>query len=170
MPAEPVEQTEAPSLKSPYKDEAQYTMNRINYLALGQLEFIPLSGKIALLSSLFSYFDFYVLGGAGVVNLVSIGAPAPSCPVFPDHPCHTPGTVFTATQLAITGGLGAHAFVARWMAINLELRDLIYKNNASGRDVNGDSVTDSYDLEWTNNWVFSLNFQFFFPTKAKISR
>lgn len=170
LPPEPDPQNGTPSLKSPYSDEAQYTMNRINYVAMGQIEFIPLSGKIAILSSLFSYFDFYVLGGAGVINLASVGAPAPSCPVADSFPCHPPGAVYTATQLAINGGLGAHAFVARWGAINLELRDLVYKNNASGRDVNGDTVTDSYDLQWTNNWVFSLNFQFFLPTRAKISR
>jgi hypothetical protein len=72
----------------------------------------------------------------------------------------------------VTGnfGVGAHAFLSHWLAINLEFRDLLYKNNASGRDVNGDTVTDTHDLEWSNNWIFSLNFQFFVPFKAKISR
>src|ERR1035437_9550879 len=42
-----------PTIKSPYAPDAQATMNHIKYVALGQVEFIPLSGKIALLSSLF---------------------------------------------------------------------------------------------------------------------
>jgi hypothetical protein len=82
----------------------------------------------------------------------------------------------TGTKLAINAGVGAHAFVSRWAALNFELHDLVYKNNASGRNVNGDhdssghNVVNSKDEEWSNNWVFSLNVQFFLPTKAKISR
>lgn len=157
------------SLKSPYAPDAVATMNHIAWTAVGQIEFIPLSGKIALLSSLFSYFDFYVLAGGGVVNLAakdptpgSCANPTPNRPVL----CQA----YTKTQLAINAGVGAHAFVSRWGAINLELHDLVYKNNASGRDVNGDGVTDSYDLKWTHNWVFMANFQVFAPFKAKISR
>jgi outer membrane beta-barrel protein len=150
--------------KSPTVGDAQATMNHIGWVAMGQLEFIPLSGKIALLSSIFSYFDFYVLGGAGLVNLAAPSGNAAGC--------STTGVckVYTATQITGNAGAGAHAFITRWLAVNLEIRDLIYKNNASGRDVNGDHVTDSNDLEWTNNWLFSMNFQFFAPFKAKISR
>jgi outer membrane beta-barrel protein len=160
--------SEGDTIKSPYAADALATMNYLKYTALGQIEFIPLSGKIAILSSLFSYFDFYVLGGAGVVNLAASDPMPGNCATAdPNRPkCQA----YTTTELAVNAGLGAHAFFARWGAINLELRDLIYKNNASGRDVNGDSVTDTHDLEWTNNWLFSLNFQFFLPTKAKISR
>ena len=165
-----------PSAKVPYQDEALSGMNRINYLLVGQLEFIPLSGKIALLSSLFTYFDFYVLLGAGVINLAAANTGGVGCQV-PDSPpdpaawnCHGQTAVFTTSELTFTGGVGVHAFLGRWAALNIELHDLIYKNNASGRDVNGDKRVDSLDREWTNNYLLSLNFQFFFPTTAKISR
>ena len=159
----------ATSLKSPYAPDAVATMNHIGYALLAQVEFIPLSGKIALLSSLFSYFDFYILAGGGLVNLAAKD-PTPGSCANPDPAKPLLCQAFTASELAIAGGVGAHAFVSRWGALNLELHDLIYKNNASGRDVNGDGVTESHDLEWTNNWVFSLNFQVFIPVKAKISR
>jgi outer membrane beta-barrel protein len=165
--------TTQPTIKSPYAPDAQATMNHIGYALLGQVEFIPLSGKIALLSSLFSYFDFYVLAGGGVVNLAAKD-PMPQACVNDGK--KLPGVTtpfcqaFTTTEVTGNFGVGAHAFLTHWMALNLEFRDLLYKNNASGRDVNGDGVTDTHDLEWTNNWIFSLNFQFFAPFKAKISR
>jgi outer membrane beta-barrel protein len=156
------------TIKSPYKAEAAWQMNRIGYVLAGQIEFIPLSGKIALLSSLFSYFDFYVLGGAGVVNLTGSGARVPEGADCPESGCN--GKPTKTTQLTINAGLGVHAFVARWLALNIELHDFIYKNNASGRDVNGDKAVDNRDLEWSNNWVCSLNFQLFMPFKPRISR
>jgi len=157
------------TIKSPYKDEAAWQMNRINYIAVGQVEFIPLSGKIALLSSLFSYFDLYVLAGAGVVNLAKSDAATPRSCNQPDQPACV-GKPYTTTQVTFNGGVGAHAFVTRWLALNLELHDFVYKNNASGRDVNGDKVVNDRDLQWSSNWVFGLNFQVFMPFKARISR
>jgi outer membrane beta-barrel protein len=157
------------SIKSPYADVALGTMNHIGWLVAGQVEFIPLSGKIAILSSLFSYFDFYVLGGAGLVNLAasnSMPQDQTNCTVSNPPGCKA----HTATELMFNSGLGVHAYVSRFAAINIELHDFIYKNNASGRDVNGDHVTTNDDLEWTNNWVCNLNVQFFLPYKAKISR
>jgi outer membrane beta-barrel protein len=162
-----------PTIKSPYKSEAAPTMNHIKYVAMGQVEFIPLSGKIALLGSLFSYFDFYVLAGAGIVNLAAAGVQPGACAAsnVPNNPGNSPKCqANVGTELMGNFGVGAHAFLTHWMALNLELRDLLYKNNASGRDVNGDGVTDANDLELSNNWIFSLNFQFFLPGKAKISR
>jgi outer membrane beta-barrel protein len=157
-----------PTIKSPFSNDAVATMNHIGYTAIGQVEFIPLSGKIAILSTLFSYFDFYVLAGAGIVNLAASKSRPASCnPLVGSIPqCQA----YTATQLTGNAGLGAHAFLSRYFALNLEIRDLIYKNNASGRDVNGDKVTNSNDLRWEHNWIFSLNLQFFAPFKAKISR
>jgi len=165
----------AADTRSPNANDARATMNHITYLAVGQVEFIPLSGKIALLNSIFSYFDFYILGGAGVINLAAPAQPQscqragePSQPICQAH---------TGSELTFNAGVGAHAFLTHWAALNIELRDLIYKNNASGRSVLGNlypaddlPVTTSADLEWTNNYLVSLNIQFFFPTTPKISR
>ncbi len=165
----------AANRKSPAASDARATMNHIQYVAMGQVEFIPLSGKIAILSSIFSYFDFYILGGGGIVNLAAKDAQPAECqrgdaskPIC---------KAVTGQQLLINVGVGAHAFLNRWLAINLELHDLIYKNNASGRSVLGNispednrPITTDRDMEWTNNFVFSLNLQLFLPTKPKISR
>jgi len=166
--------------KSPGADDARATMNHIAWAGLAQIEFIPLSGKIAILSSLFSYFDFYVLAGGGVVNLAAKGSQPGSCVRAPNDQESNPDPrckAVAGTRVAGNFGVGAHAFLNKWFALNLELHDLLYKNNASGRSVLGNldkvdnqPVTSSRDEEWTNNFVFSLNLQFFLPTKPKISR
>jgi hypothetical protein len=64
-----------------------------------------------------------------------------------------------------------HAFANNFFAINIEVHDLIFQNNASGRNVvtpQGSAVTDS-DLQWTNNWLVGLNFMFFLPAHVKVS-
>jgi len=162
--------------KSPLRDDARATMNHIKYVAVGQVEFIPLSGKIAILSSLFSYFDFYIFGGGGIVNLATKYAQPANC-MREDTSKPPICKAVTGSELTVNVGFGAHAFLNRWLALNLELHDLIYKNNASGRSVLGNldpddnkPITTDRDMEWTNNYVFSLNFQFFLPTKPKISR
>jgi outer membrane beta-barrel protein len=168
---------EKPRPYEPAKADAIATMNHIAWVAMAQLEFIPLSGKIAILSTLFSYFDFYILAGAGVVNLATKYAQPASCKR--DDPSKPPVCkAVTGTKFAVNVGFGAHAFLTRWLALNFELRDLIYKNNASGRTITSSpdpednrQVTDpNTDIEWTNNFVFNLNFQFFLPAKAKVSR
>jgi outer membrane beta-barrel protein len=162
--------------KTPQANDARATMNHIGWFALGQIEFIPLSGKIAILSSIFSYFDFYILAGGGIVNLAAKGAQPDAC-IRKDAPDNPICKAVTGNKPAVNVGVGAHAFINRWLAVNIELRDLVYKNNASGRSVLGNTdphdnqpITSDRDTEWTNNFVSSVNFQFFLPTKPKISR
>jgi outer membrane beta-barrel protein len=175
--------TETPRPFKPAKADAVATMNHIAWEAMAQLEFIPLSGKIAILSTLFSYFDFYILAGAGVVNLATKYAQPGNCQRLDANGAVDTSKppvckAVTGTKFAVNVGVGAHAFLTRWLALNFELHDLIYKNNASGRTITSSpdtednrQVTDpNTDIEWTNNFVFSLNFQFFLPAKAKVSR
>ena len=63
-----------------------------------------------------------------------------------------------------------HAFANDFVAINLEVHNLIFKNNASGRQVTGTNDVDKQDLQWTYNWIVGLNVMFFLPATAKVSR
>jgi hypothetical protein len=67
-------------------------------------------------------------------------------------------------------GVGMHAFVNNYFAINVELHNLMYSNNAAGRDVTGSSEVNSADAQWTYNWMVGLNFMFFLPAQVKIGR
>jgi len=78
---------------------------------------------------------------------------------------------YTGMKLAYNVGVGMHAFANNFFAINIEVHDLIFQNNASGRNVvtpQGSAVTDS-DLQWTNNWLVGLKLHVFLPAHVKVS-
>ena len=66
-------------------------------------------------------------------------------------------------------GVGLHSFFNHWLALNIELRDLLSRLNPSGRDVNGDGVANSNDDTWTSTYMASANIMFFLPGTAEIS-
>ena len=53
--------------------------------------------------------------------------------------------------------------------MNLEFRDILLRNNPSGRDETGDRIADDEDLTWDSNYMVGLNFTFFLPPTARIS-
>jgi hypothetical protein len=127
-------------------------------------------------------YDFYVLAGPAFINLTSktpTGANLTS-------ECHDvqllvnvqngPETFhmckakpYTGMKLGGNVGFGMHAFVNNYFAINVEAHNLIFKNNAAGRDVNGNGDVNSFDLQWTFNWMVGLNAVFFLPAHVKVS-
>lgn len=160
--------------KTPTAQLADATMNRINNLAGAQIEFLPLAGKLALFGNAFMYFDFYIFGGAAIVNLINSGDLPAECG---NGIAASEGLYYSCNasaekgmKIAGNGGLGAHAFLNNYLALALEIRDLIYKNNTAGRDVNGDKKTNASDLKLTNNFIFSINLQVFLPSKPRVSR
>jgi hypothetical protein len=68
-----------------------------------------------------------------------------------------------------TFGVGLHTFFGQFVALNVELRDVMAQLNPSGRDVNGDGAADNGDLSWTHTYVLGGNLVLYFPTTAKIS-
>jgi len=155
--------------KTPTQANAAAAENRIQWLGLAQLEFAPITGKFSLFSKIFMNYDFYVIGGAAFVNLMKKGNV--------DNSYCDGGTCRTDNARPVTGmklggnvGAGMHAFANNYFALNLELRDLIYKNNASGRAITSRTDVVSNDLVWTHNWLVGLNFMFFLPADVKSSR
>jgi hypothetical protein len=53
--------------------------------------------------------------------------------------------------------------------MNIEFRDVLLRNNPSGRDETGDRIADDQDLTWDSNYMVGLNFTFMLPPSAKLS-
>jgi outer membrane beta-barrel protein len=161
--------------KTPTPANAAAAENRIGMVILPQIDVVPFTGKFSLFGKLFMNYDVYVSAGPGIVNLVKKGTVDNSyCDAVVDGKSTCPhdyGKPYTGMKLAYNVGVGMHAFANNFFAINIEVHDLIFQNNASGRNVVtplGSPVTDS-DLQWTNNWLVGLNFMFFLPAHVKVS-
>jgi hypothetical protein len=59
--------------KTPTQGQASAAQNRIQWVALAQIEFAPITGKFSLFSKIFMNYDFYLIGGAAFVNLMKKG-------------------------------------------------------------------------------------------------
>ncbi len=148
--------------KTPSQSNAAAAENRIGQIIMPQLDVVPFTGKFSALGKLFMNYDVYVSAGPGIVNLVKKGT------IDSNECCKA--TPYTGWKTGVNVGVGMHAFVNNYFAINIELHNLMYSNNAAGRDVTGSSAVTSADAQWTYNWLVGLNFMFFLPAQVKVSR
>jgi outer membrane beta-barrel protein len=147
--------------RSPTVDDAEAGMNRIGEAFALQAELVPFTGKFGLFSKLFMAYDFYAFGGPGFIDFKA------------DTPCaeaqEGKSCAVTGFKIGANFGLGMHMFATDFFALNLEVRDLLVRNNPAGRDENGDTFADDRDLSWDSNYIVSLNLMFFLPGRATIS-
>jgi outer membrane beta-barrel protein len=155
-----------PDFRAPSDSTANSGLNKQSVIAAAQLELTPFTGKYAIFGALFAHYDFYVFAGGAGVNLAAVNGGASACTDTPN-----PNAVCVATGFKPGGtfGGGFHSFFNNFLALNLELRDILIKDNPAGRDVNGDTNVDNGDLTWTSHLMVSLGLTVYFPTTADIS-
>lgn len=156
------------TLKNPASaaDMANSGMNKPSMILAPQLELTPFTGKFSVFGKLFAHYDFYLYAGPAFVTLVKAGSTmAPECKDTSkmDTTCIT-----TGSKIGGTFGGGLHAYFNDFVGLDLDLRDVINKDNPAGRDVNGDQFADKRDLTWSAHWMVTLGVTVFFP-KADIS-
>jgi outer membrane beta-barrel protein len=164
--------------KTPTPGNAAAAENRIAQVIMApQVDLVPFTGKFSMFGKVFMNYDVYVFGGPAFVNLVSKGqidnsycdqktaAGTPTC-------LHDNAVPYTGWKLGGNVGAGMHAFANDFVAINIEVHNLIYKNNAAGRNVYSKTtdLVSNADLQMTYNWMVGLNCMFFLPATAKVSR
>jgi outer membrane beta-barrel protein len=153
--------------REPSAAEAQASMEKIGMMLAAQAEFTPFTGKFGLFGKVFAHYDFYFFGGFGALSVKPSGTTT-ACG----------GSTMGATDnCGVSGlkpggtfGFGAHAFIKQWLALNLELRDIMAKINPSGRDVNGDGLATNADINWGHTYIVGLNLVAFLPSTAVISQ
>jgi outer membrane beta-barrel protein len=157
----------------PTKSEAQASMQKIKYILGAQLEFTPFTGKYSLAGKLFANYDFYAFAGPGIISVEPTNSNGlADCNAITRNmpPAVGPfSCAVTGTKVGGNFGLGLHTYFNEWMALNIELRDLLAQLNPSGRDNNGDGVADKNDLTWSHTFMVTANLVFYLPATASIS-
>ena len=62
-----------------------------------------------------------------------------------------------------------HTYFNDFFSMNLEVRDMLLRNNPAGRDETGDRVADDEDLTWDSNYMVGSTSPSSFPPPARIS-
>lgn len=152
----------------PTKAEAQRAMQKIKGMYGLQLELVPFTGKYSMFGKLFAHYDFYLFGGLGLISVeptdTGIGACGSSAVANQQYYCGT-----TGTKVGGTFGVGLHSYFTHWLALDVELRDLLAQLNPSGRDTNGDLSATTADLTWTHTISVGANLVFYLPATPSIS-
>lgn len=156
--------------RAPSGAVAKGALNKMNTIGALQLEFSPFAGKYSLFGKLFANYDFYGFVGPAYVNLAAAGGgqTANACAAASASNMAT-ACVAKGGQLGATFGVGVHSFFNRFVALNVELRDLYFKDNPAGRDVNGDTKADNNDLTWSSNVMVTVGLAFFLPPTPDVT-
>jgi outer membrane beta-barrel protein len=153
--------------RTPSVNDANAGMNKASFFGAGQVELTPFTGKYSLFGKLFAHYDFYLFGGVAAMNFAAAtasGTPACSTTAASNDVC-----VASGMQLGGTFGGGFHSFFNDFVAFNIELRDVLVKDNPAGRDVNGDTDVDKSDLTWTGHYMAIFGLTLYLPSTASIS-
>jgi outer membrane beta-barrel protein len=152
----------------PTKAEAQRSMQKIKGMYGLQLELVPFTGKYSMFGKLFAHYDFYVLGGLGLVSVEPADAGITACGnnVIQGQQFYC-GT--TGTKVGGTFGVGLHSYFTHWLALNVELRDILAQLNPSGRDTNADLKATTADLSWTHTISVGAQLVFYLPATPNVS-
>jgi len=146
----------------------------------------PIYGRIAVFSKLFVLYDLYLFGGFGMAYTKNSGDPGEfgNDDVDATNEGFRPGLTLP--------GFGMHIYFNNWVSLGLEVKNIMFEDNETGRDqtrglkqdevdqfasctakggetcsptlVNGD------DRSFQMHWLIGVNVTFFFPMEPSISR
>ena len=129
---------------------------RIRGVAALGLAWSPVYGKLNVLAEKVAHFDLAVLAGADLVARDEVLSKTDAELLAVDG-----GSPKLETSYGFHVGLGAHLFVSEFMAVRLQIKDLVYfvkvPNNGPGKD-------------WQNQLFTELGLSFFFPTHNRAQR
>jgi outer membrane beta-barrel protein len=135
----------------------------------------PFSGKFALFSAAFAWYDLYAKVGLGLAHYKNCDTNATSgCITAAETAGSDPNlqdpSSFAGMKVGGMIGVGAHLYFTDWVGVQIELRDYIVKANPGGGDVNGDRRLTDADEGPQNNIYFTLGLTFVLPPKARITK
>lgn len=170
---------------TPTRDEYEQHLNDIPIHGAAYVSITPWYGKLAAFGASFVNFDFYFSGGLAFAQLASDCDPgvcsddAPGRPTLiydPDDPMAPPmeipdnnanddPAINDGNKFGLYLGGGIHVFLNNWLALDLTVRNYLFRNNPSGLDTNFDYRVSGADNRLLNHLFLGVGFSVFLPTR-----
>lgn len=175
---------------APLLHDFQAGLTRAQWQASLDAVFTPFSGKLGLFSALFTEYDIYVFGGLGLMGWnrhfpdVDSTADALGVSTNPDDANYCgvqgqgqnsecllhPVAADAGVKVGGSFGAGVNVFLADFVALNLEIQDIVTSNNLAGLNTTVEDippVVDRLDNDAFHNVTLQFGARFYIPFKAK---
>lgn len=193
-PCRPLAETDNPA---PLLHDFQAGLTRAQWQASVDAVFTPFSGKLGLFSAAFTNYDIYLFGGLGLMGWnkhykdqastaeqlgfdtnpesmnycsTAAGTSNPGAeaecilhPVAPDD----------GVKIGASFGGGVNLFASNFVSINLEVQDIVTRNNLAGLNTTVADIpprVDNADKDIFHNVTLQVGATFYIPFKAKRSK
>lgn len=131
---------------------AQTSFSHLGWALDTGLIYVPAFGKLSIMNSAITHYDFHIFGGMAVVNESADAALEGA----------TPDTVLEGIRPGGMFGLGMRFFVGHSVSMNFQVRNYLYTR--------AEVSQGSADPRLGNMVLLSLGFGFYFPGEVQISR
>jgi outer membrane beta-barrel protein len=191
-PCRPTENPNELDNPAPLLHDFKAGLTRAQWQSSADVVFTPFAGKLGIFSALFTEYDIYIFGGVGLMGwqkqystkstseLMGL-ATDPDDPDHCTHPEHGenqeclihPVEADEGVHVGGSLGGGIHLFVTDWVSINLEVQDIITRNNLTGLNATVDDIpprVDRADKNAFHNVTLQAGATFYIPFKAKRTR
>jgi outer membrane beta-barrel protein len=139
----------SPGVCRPPTDEELDTLpGNLNLVASVSGEFSPIYGKINLIAERVLHFDLYATAGLGAATYTFFRG----------------GEDLSGFSPTLLLGVGQRFFVNQWIAVRLEILDVIYAQPT------GKTANRARDSAIQNQFLFTAGVSFFFPTTFTYER
>lgn len=177
---------------APLLHDFQAGLVRAQWQASADVVFTPFSGKLGLFSAIFASYDIYLFGGLGLVGYQKHYSQESTSEILeletsPDQPNYCqqgnlgqnsecllhPVDADTGVKVGGSFGAGLNLFLTDWVAINMEIQDIVVGVNLTGLNAtisDNPPRVDRRDRDVFHNVTFQLGARFYFPFKAKRSK
>lgn len=165
---------------TPTKEEFESHLNKMPIHGALYVGVTPWYGKLAAFGKFFVNFDFYFQGGLAFAQLEADCDDSICNDPFPTGGMMSGGEVVLADGLPYNDpilndgfraglylGGGIHVFLNDYIALDLTVRNYVFKDNPSGLDFDADQAVSEEDNRFLNHLFMGVGISFLLPTKVK---
>ncbi len=186
-PCRPALESDNPA---PLLHDFQAGLTRAQWQASVDAVFTPFSGKLGLFSAAFTNYDIYLFGGLGLMGWnrhykdQDSTADRLSLDTDPESPTYCTSAVSgqnaecllhpvapdDGVKLGASFGGGVNLFASNFVSINLEVQDIVTRNNLAGLNTTVTDIpplVDRQDKDIFHNVTLQIGATFYIPFKAK---